>query len=192
MVEVPPFKTYVPFLDELAVVFADMDRAYMEAADDYGLCCTGCTDNCCLTLFYHHTHIERLYLLNGFFQLAVDQQEQIRNLARMVNQQVMIAVAKKKTPRVMCALNEDGKCMLYASRPMICRLHGIPHEFTVPGRKPVFGPGCAEFVRQCGDKGYQVFDRTPFYLSLAGLEQRFKHQFNISDKIKKTVSEFFL
>jgi len=191
-VEILPFKKYAPFFDELAVLFAYMDRAYTESADYYGFHCAGCVNNCCLTLFYHHTHIEHLNLLNGFFQLGFDKQERIRNRARMVNQQVIDAVAKKEAPRAMCALNQEGQCILYASRPMICRLHGISHEFTAPGREPVLGAGCSEFVRQCGDKGYRVFDRTPFYLSLSSLEQRFKQEFNIMGKFKKTVSEFFL
>ena len=24
-------------------------------------------------------------------------------------------------------LSQEGKCLIYASRPMICRLHGLPH-----------------------------------------------------------------
>ena len=189
MVRMSPFGKYAPFFDELVSIYADMDRLYNKSAEHYGFHCAGCDDNCCMTRFYHHTHIEQLYLLNGFLRLGFDRQEYIRNRAKRVNQQILEADSKEIIPRVMCALNDEGLCCLYSQRPMICRLHGIPHEFTPPGRDTVFGSGCAEFVRQCGDKGYRVFDRTPFYLALAGLEQRFKDQFGFTEKIKKTVSE---
>jgi hypothetical protein len=110
----------------------------------------------------------------------------------VVNRQVREAETQGNIPRIMCALNEQGRCLLYACRPMICRLHGIPHELRPPGKQPVFAPGCAEFDRLCGDKKYRTLDRTMFYIALAGLEQRFKEAFGFSGKFKKTVSEFFL
>jgi hypothetical protein len=115
----------------------------------------------------------------------------IRERALMVNRRVLESESQGKVPRVMCALNEQGRCLLYAYRPMICRLHGIPHELRPPGKQPVFGAGCEEFVRLCGDKAYKTFDRTLFYQALADLERRFKEQSGFSGKFKKTVSEFF-
>jgi hypothetical protein len=185
------FDLHELFFEELAALYAKMDRAYNEAAGHYGFVCVGCIENCCLTRFYHHTHIEQLYLLNGFFALELDLQKRIRKRSQVVNRQVREAEAQGNTPRIMCALNEEGRCLLYAHRPMICRLHGVPHELRSPGKQPVFGPGCAEFDRLSSGKEYKAFDRTIFYLSLAGLEQRFKEQFNFSGKLKKTVSEFF-
>jgi Fe-S-cluster containining protein len=186
------FDRYTRFFEELAALYSAMDSAYNQAADYYGFFCAGCTDNCCLTRFYHHTHMEELYLLNGFFKLGLELQASIRDRAQMVNRKVMKSESHGKVPRVMCALNEQGACLLYAHRPMICRLHGIPHEIRTHGKQPVFGPGCEEFVQHCGDKVYKTFDRTPFYLSLADLEQRFKQKSGFSGKFKKTISEFFL
>jgi hypothetical protein len=186
------FDRYAGFFEELSALYADMDHAYIESATYYGFQCIGCTDNCCLTRFYHHTHLEYLYLLSGFFKLGLDRQEEILSRAGSVNRQTLAAESQGSTPRVMCALNEKGACILYAYRPMICRLHGIPHELRTPGKQTVFGPGCEEFVRHCGDKAYKTFDRTPFYLGLADLEHRFKQQSGFSEKFKKTISEFFL
>ncbi len=169
-----------------------MDRAYSEAADYYGFHCAGCEDNCCLTRFYHHTRLEELYLLSGFFTLTADRQEAVLDRAQTVNRQLLDARSRGKTSRIMCALNDQGKCLLYAHRPMICRLHGIPHELRTPGRPPALGPGCDEFIRRCDGKAYKAFDRTPFYHALAGMEQRFKEQFHMTGKIKKTVSEMLI
>jgi Fe-S-cluster containining protein len=186
------FEHYTLFFQELAALYADMDRAYTEAADYYSFHCSGCGDNCCLTRFYHHTHLERLYLLSGFTGLDPGLQNRIRKRSQLVSRQVREAQTLGITPRIMCALNENGRCLLYAHRPMICRLHGIPHELRPPGKPPVFAPGCAELDRLCGGKEYKTFDRTPFYHSLADLERRFKERFGLSGKFKKTVSEFFL
>jgi len=186
-----PINQCVRFFEELAALYNDMDRAYDEAADYYGFKCSDCDDNCCLTRFYHHTYIEQLYLLNGFFALDSGLQERIQRRSQAVNQQICEAETQGNIPRIMCALNEQGRCLLYAHRPMICRLHGIPHELKPPGKQPVFAPGCAEFDRRCSDKKYKTLDRTMFYIALAGLEQRFKEAFGFSGKFKKTVSEFF-
>jgi hypothetical protein len=185
----PNIDRYARFFEEIAALYADMDRVFKEAADHYGFICAGCTDNCCLTRFYHHTHLEQLYLLSGFFNLEANWQERIRDRAQKVNRQVLDDQSHGKTTRIMCALNEEGRCLLYAHRPMICRLHGIPHELKTPGRPTVYGPGCAEFVSRCGGKAYKVFDRTPFYVTLADLEQRFKEKFGFTGKFKKTISE---
>jgi Fe-S-cluster containining protein len=188
----PTFDRYAGFFDELAALYRKMDRAYDDAAAYYGFQCAGCADNCCLTRFYHHTHLEHLYLLSGFYTLNKKHQERIRDRAGNAHGQVMDLESQGKAPRVMCPLNEKGACILYAYRPMICRLHGIPHELRTPGRPPVYGPGCAEFVSRCGGRAYKVFDRTLFYVSLADLERRFKEKYGLAEKFKKTISEFFL
>ncbi len=186
------FERSARFFGELAALYSDMDMAFERTAAYYGFVCHGCADNCCLTLFYHHTYVEYGYLISGFHQLPPDRQNEIRQRAERVAGQSQAAASQGLTPRIMCALNEHGKCLLYAFRPMICRLHGIPHELHLPGRSVRYGRGCSEFHRVCTSKEYMAFDRTPFYLALADLERRFKEAFGFSGKFKKTVSEFFL
>lgn len=186
------FGRYDKFFEQLARLYADMDRGYDEAAAGYGFKCNGCRDSCCLTRFYHYTHIEYLYLLYGFFQLEAGLQERIRACAEKAVLQVGRMDAVGQTPRVMCPLNLKGRCILYAYRPMICRLHGIPHEFVLPGGKTVLGTGCPEFARRCGDRAYRVFDRTPFYSQMAALEQRFRAMFDFPQGFKKTISEMLV
>ncbi len=175
------------FFRRLADLYAAMDERYDCTAAAYGFDCRGCADNCCQTRFYHHTHIEKAYLLSAFSRLDPESREAIRQRAGRV-----VSAGRNEAlgaDRLMCPANGDGWCLLYAHRPMICRLHGLPHELRVPGRSKTFGPGCAEFERLCGAGAYIAFDRTPFYVEMASLEQAFKAGFGLSGRIRQTVAE---
>jgi Fe-S-cluster containining protein len=173
---------YAPYLDSLAAIFRKMDECYDETAGKYGFVCTGCTDSCCQTRFYHHTLIEYFYLKRGLESLNSKDRMLIHSRAREVNHAA-------SAPGVMCPLNETGRCRLYAYRPMICRLHGVPHELKHPIRGKAKGPGCHEFIIQCGGKSYIPFDRTPLYRELADLEKSFRQATGLSAKMKMTISE---
>ncbi len=178
----------VPFLNRLAAIYTKMNAKYNEAANYYGFCCGGCEDNCCFTRFYHHTFVEYLYILEGLETLAYGNKTEIREKALLVCRQTAELERSGLPVRLLCPLNYEGLCALYSYRPMICRLHGIPHELTIPGRERVLSPGCGEFMSRCGEKEYVNFDRTPFYAEMAGLEKEFKAAFSISERIKLTVA----
>lgn len=81
---------------------------------DYGAhlaCRKGC-DACCrhLSLF----PVEAAALARGLDGLSADEAEGIRHLARL---------APAEAP---CPLLREGACLLYRSRPIICRTHGLP------------------------------------------------------------------
>ncbi len=178
---------YRPYLDRLASLFRQMDRCYDEAAAENGFVCSGCPDTCCQTRFYHHTLIEYCYLKCGLDSLSASDQADIHSRAIETN-----AYWKNHCvpdPAAMCPLNAAGRCRLYLYRPMICRLHGIPHELNHPVRGRTQGPGCHEFERQCSVKPYNAFDRTPLYRKLAELEKSFRMETGIVTKIKMTVAE---
>jgi hypothetical protein len=183
---------YTPFLKDLKKIYAAMGHKYKEAADYYGFNCTGCLDNCCLTRFYHHTHIEYLYILEGYHALEEKKKIDVTNRAVEVCEKTAAADKKGKAVRLMCPLNLDGLCILYAYRPMICRLHGIPHELQRPGQKAVYGPGCEAFTQQCKEKGYFKFDRTPFYIEMVQLEKKFKQKTGTAKKFKKTIAQMLI
>jgi Fe-S-cluster containining protein len=178
---------YQPYLDRLAAIFRKMDKRYDEAAGKYGFICTGCSESCCRTRFYHHTLIEYFYLKSGLESLNSNDRRMIRSRALEVNSQWEAHSAP--APGVMCPLNEAGQCRLYAHRPMICRLHGIPHELNHPIKGRAIGPGCHEFVNQCGGKSDVPFDRTPLYRELADLEKSFRQETGLSIKMKMTIAE---
>lgn len=180
---------YAPFMSRLQVVYADMDRKYKEAADYYGFNCTGCEDNCCLTRFYHHTLLEYFYIYEGFKTLSRRRQSEVKKTAAQVCRQTALADEKGQPVRLMCPLNQEGSCLLYAFRPMICRLFGIPHELQQPGMEAEYRSGCDAFSQQCLPKRYYKFDRTPFFAKMAGLEMELKQAAGIKHKIKLTVAE---
>lgn len=181
------FSSYQATLRQL---YSRMDAQYEAVAQSYGFVCTGCADSCCETRFYHHTYAEYLYLLEGFFSLNPDMQKQIRKKA--------LAVCREQTTpdhtpvRVMCPANIDGWCGVYAHRPMICRLHGIPHELQKPGRGVSHGPGCGLFSRQCETMTYKKFDRTPFYRQMAILEKDLRQSMNDAGKLKMTIAQMLV
>ena len=140
-----------PFLNELKSLYREMDRAYHVAAAKYGFECHGCTDNCCMTRFYHHTFVEYAYLKSGFLLLPQDTISQLTDRARQVT---ATYDGQENTEKIMCPLNQDGLCMVYDYRPMICRLHGIPNEMRRPDGVTLRGPGCPEFNRLYEQKPY--------------------------------------
>jgi Fe-S-cluster containining protein len=186
----PPILT--DCIQQLKRIYAAMDDAYDRAAKQYGFSCDRCRDNCCRTRFYHHTLIEYLYLKEGLMALSVKMQDQVKSRAITVMDAIAKAHDNQEAVRLMCPLNVDTRCMLYAYRPMICRLHGIPHELKKPGQPGIMGPGCDTFDRRCGHKPYIPFDRTPVYRDMAKLEQAVRQATRFRDKIRMTVSEMIL
>ena len=180
---------YAPYLSGLRTIYADMDRKYREAAIYYDFNCIGCKDNCCFTHFYHHTLLEYLYVIEGFNTLDHEKKIEIKYRASEVCPKTVEANERGMTVRLMCPLNFDGLCVLYSFRPMICRLHGIPHEFKMPDGSKLSRPGCEVFSKQCAAKSYFKFDRTPFYTDLAGLEKDLRQAVGLTQKIKMTVAQ---
>ena len=180
------------FMDRLKSIFVDMDREYSRAAAHYGFDCNACADICCQTRFYHHTYIEYLLVQEGFKKLSPDMQAEIESRGRNVIQRTAELDKIGKPVWLMCPLNFDDLCVLYPYRPMICRLHGIPHEFRNGTGHRVQGPGCETFDDRCSANPYLKFDRTPFYREMAGLEKEFRQTLGVRDKIRMTIAEMIL
>ena len=186
------WKRHSPLLDRLKAIYAKMDQQYAEAAAHYGFHCSGCVDNCCLTRFYHHTFLEYFYVSKGYETLDPENQAAVAQRASEVCAKTAEADEKGEKVRLMCPLNACGLCLLYDYRPMICRLHGISHELHRPGQGIIHSPGCEAFTEQSEGKGYFKFDRTPFYLEMAGLERELKQTVGIMQKLKMTIAQMLL
>jgi Fe-S-cluster containining protein len=180
------------FIERLMEIYAAMDEAYQRVASHYSFSCGGCRNNCCQSQFYHHTVIEHAYLLKGLKTLTIKKQREIKSRAKNVVDQTSEGNVGKEAVRLMCPLNFDQLCILYPYRPMICRLHGIPHELKKPGQGTLFGPGCETFSHQCNLKRYIRFDRTSFYRELAMLEQEVRQAMGFAGEIRMTFSEMIL
>lgn len=178
--------------EQLEALYNKMDHTWDQVAAHYDFQCNGCKDNCCLSLFFHHTHVEKAYLGHGFGSLPEKEQQQILKKAKQYcsttfNPANPTALESKKIP---CPLLLDGRCTLYQYRPMICRMHGLPHELHKPGLQTFKGPGCK--AGNFDDSNYIPFDRTPFYREMAGIEMAFRSHTGKKTKIKQTVAQMLL
>lgn len=178
--------------DSVTRLFQHIDQAYAHGAEQSGFVCKGCQDNCCRTHFYHHTLVEVLSIHSGLRALPVDRRRRIRAAAEAVIKKITERQRRQESISVMCPLNEKERCVLYEQRPMICRLHGIPHALRRPDGQPRTGPGCDDFYRQCGRGAAATLDRTPLYMAMADLEHRLREKLNYRQKIKMTVAEIIV
>ncbi len=145
-----------------------------------------------MSRFFHHTLLEVLYLKEGLAALAPQVLAGVMARAESVVAQT-IALEKSDQPvRLMCPLNEAGRCILYAHRPMICRLHGIAHMLRRPDGQVQTGSGCDDFYLQCGPSPGGRLDRTPLYVAMAQLERQLRAELSFSRKIKMTIAEIIL
>jgi len=177
------------YLDRLSEVFRAIDAAYNTALQHYNFKCDGCADNCCATKFHHHTVIEELFLAEGLKKFDRDK------LGAVISRARNVAEAHNSSPedvRIMCPLNENGLCIVYEHRPMICRIHGVPYELF-RNFKMEYGEGCYRFIaeKETAPKGHRI-NRTNFYLEIAQLERQVREKLNFSGRYKKTTAEMVL
>ncbi|MBQ7456836.1 MAG: YkgJ family cysteine cluster protein [Desulfovibrio sp.] len=135
-----------PIFDAYASLQAEADRLFQTVAKQHPDCVTcteGCSD-CCHALF-DLSLVEAMAIQRAFTK-AFDYGEQRstiltnaaqidrkltklkRNLFHMEKEgtsqnQIMEQAAKERMP---CPLLSMGRCLLYESRPITCRLYGIP------------------------------------------------------------------
>jgi len=170
----------------LCETYTQMDQAWDTIARNYGFQCNGCNDNCCKSLFFHHTKVEKAYLRHGFSLLDTKTQKKILGNAKNYLEKTFQEAGVEKSKKIMCPVNENGSCLLYPFRPMICRLHGLPHELCRPNASKIMGPGCD--AGNFEDKPYIAFDRTPFYREMARIEISFCSTTGQAGRIKETIA----
>jgi Fe-S-cluster containining protein len=174
----------------LITLFNNMDKTWNKIAESYLFQCNGCEDNCCKSLFFHHTYIEKAYLLYGFNALDQNTKETIQERAQKYCKKTFSQAREIRSHKIYCPVNEKGLCLLYKFRPMICRLHGLPHEIDRPGSFPVRGPGCD--AGMFNTKPYIKFDRTPFYRAMVQIESDYRGNINKTDKIKQSIAQMLI
>jgi Fe-S-cluster containining protein len=184
-------QVFISLRKSLVDIYAAMDHAYSVVADQLGFVCSGCEKNCCRSRFYHYTYLEYFYLLEGLNQLEPALRLSVRQTSAKVRQEDLIQNNGIRN-RPMCPLNLESRCGLYFYRPMICRLHGIPHKLQRPGQDPLYGPGCETFERDRCNQNEVRLDRTPYYRQMAELELKFKKEAGINQKLKMTIAEMVI
>jgi Fe-S-cluster containining protein len=177
------------FYTTINSIYQAMDSAWNEAACKYGFKCNGCEDNCCKSLFFHHTHLEKDYFIEGYLSLS----EELKAIISSRSDEYVTATFSQDTgtgKKLFCPVNQDGRCLVYDHRPMICRLHGLPHEIHKPGNLVVKGPGCEAGGFE--NRSYHTFDRTPFYQQLAQAEFEYRTENKRFDRINETIAQMIL
>ena len=186
--------TLSPYVLKIKYLYSSMDAAYAKAAESYGFRCSGCSESCCEERFYHYTLAEHLYLIEGMSSLDRETAGEVLVRAEDAVGLYRLHDLQGRSERVLCPLNFNGLCRLYEYRPMICRLHGIPHRIRKPGGSEQTGPGCSRFAEEITPASLSepVFDRTEYYSGMAALEIELRRLVNFSGRCRKTVAEMLI
>lgn len=181
-----------PYMETLFEIYKEIDAAYEESARHYGFSCEGCDENCCTTVFYHHTILEFFGLLEGFDMLPQDLQQESLQRAGEYLKELNRYRGREEQVKMLCPLNYDGLCKIYEHRPLICRIHGLPGELEYPGKGKQAFSACKRFnALEMGDETV-VIDRTPFYTRIATLEGQIRGEMQYMTKFRKTIAEMLI
>ncbi|MDR3090348.1 MAG: hypothetical protein LBU39_11120 [Desulfobulbaceae bacterium] len=187
--------------EKLATLYQEMEHGYDRVAANIGLTCAGCPDNCCDSYFLHHTYLEWAYLWRGLQTLAPSALEAAIARARLCLAHYREAEEAEQWPSIMCPLNQDGLCVLYLHRPMICRCHGVPARLRRQDGRALHFPGCfrcQELTARPGRSASQAaaivqVDRTPLLRRLARLEDEFlDDQRGLLPRLKMTLADMLV
>lgn len=184
--------------DRLRNLYEDMERSYDEVASSLAHGCDGCPDNCCDSYFVHHTYIEWLYLWQGMAALPEERRQALLTRARAYEEEARSAIEAGERPKIMCPLNEDGRCSLYRHRLMVCRTHGVPAAMTRPDGRRLTFPGCfrcQEIVEARGltEPEIPLMERTELLKRLVLLEQELlAGKRHMAPKVKRTIAAMLL
>jgi hypothetical protein len=179
-------------------IYQAMEEEYDAVARQLSFGCTGCPDNCCDSYFLHYTYVEWAYLWRGMRQLPAERQQEIIERARLAVRQYEEKLGSDQFPVVMCPLNENGLCVLYPFRLLVCRTHGVPAMMTRPDGRRLTFPGCFRCQEIVGARNGEagslpMVDRTNLLRQLAMLENEFLR--TIRDrcpKIRMTIAEILI
>ncbi|MBV5316892.1 MAG: hypothetical protein JZU50_03695 [Desulfobulbaceae bacterium] len=183
---------------EIGEIYDSMASAYDEVAGTISLTCQGCPDNCCDSYFLHYTYSEWAYLWEGIRALDDARLDRIMQQAKEYVEQSHLLIARGQRPQLMCPLNDQGLCGLYAHRMMICRTHGVPATLTRPDGQHLRFPGCfrcQEVVSSTFvvETDAPAMDRTILYQRMAQLETRFLgDKKGLFPRIKLTIAEMIV
>jgi Fe-S-cluster containining protein len=184
--------------NKLNAIYQAMQTGYDHVAQEIGLTCADCPDNCCDSYFLHHTYSEWAYLWQGLKQLDDETRQRIIDRAKEYITQSAEPLAQGKHPQIMCPLNDNGRCSLYQHRMLVCRMHGIPATLTRPDGQIMCFPGCFR-CQEIVEKKYDVendapsMDRNQLFHQLVSLESRLlEERRHLYPKVKKTIADMIV
>ncbi len=183
---------------EIATIYEEMESDYDVVARALKFSCDGCPDNCCDSYFLHHTYSEWAYLWQGFRAESEEKQRQIIECSEQYILDCQKAEVEGERPQVMCPLNEDGRCILYMHRLMVCRTHGVPASMRRPDGQILNFPGCfrcQEIVKKKFDHDSQAphMERTPLLRRLVGVERELMgEKIHLYPRVKLTIAQMLV
>jgi Fe-S-cluster containining protein len=179
----PYFEKYRQLVEQIDAAFEKIEAAYADCVS----CKVGCAD-CCYALF-DLTLVEALYIKNKFeatgsdairskiIEQANDADRKIHRLKRQAHKDQRSGKPENEifnwmsAQRVRCPLlNEKDQCELYESRPITCRLYGVP---TVIGDQ----------AHTCGLSGFKEGESYPT-VKLNAIHQRL---YDISSELAQEI-----
>ncbi len=184
--------------EEIRKIYEAMESDYDEVARALNFSCDGCPDNCCDSYFLHHTYTEWAYLWQGFRALEEAKQQELIERSKQYILECEQAEARDERPQVMCPLNEEGRCILYNNRLMVCRTHGVPASMRRPDGQTLSFPGCfrcqkivkKKFVH---DAQAPHVERTPLLQRLVGVEREFMgEKLHLYPRVKLTIAQMLV
>jgi Fe-S-cluster containining protein len=184
-------------LRELEDIYQKLQQEYERVAEFLNFSCNGCPDNCCDSYFLHHTYAEWAHLWLGIRKLAPERQQLLVTRAKNYLEQCQLDLSAGKRPQIMCPLNEEGLCVLYQHRLLVCRTHGVPASMTRPDGQTLRFPGCfrCQEIVDVRDKLAQAphVERTGLLQKLALLEnQLLDNKRHLVPRVKKTIAEMLV
>ncbi len=182
----------------LRELYESMESEYDKVAGQVGQTCLGCNDNCCDSFFLHHTYVEWAYLWQGIRALEDVLLDKIVARSKEYAAQSCKLIAENIRPQLMCPCNEDGRCLVYTHRLMICRMHGVPATLTRPDGQMLRFPGCWRCQEVVADK-YEsetiapAMERTELFQRLAKLEsQLLDDKRHLYPRVKISIAEMIV
>ncbi|TKB26273.1 hypothetical protein FCL47_11105 [Desulfopila sp. IMCC35006] len=184
-------------LEVLEYIYHKLQLEYERVAEALDFTCTGCPDNCCDSYFQHHTYAEWAHLWLGIRRLEPEVQLSLIARAKSYLEQCEQALAAGQRPQVMCPLNDEGRCVVYQHRLLVCRTHGVPATLTRPDGRTFQFPGCfrcQEIVENLDKNELPVpVERTLLLQRLALLENELlDNKRHLLPKVKMTIAEMLV
>ncbi|HHO48387.1 MAG TPA: hypothetical protein ENN06_08040 [Desulfobacteraceae bacterium] len=180
---------------KLVDIYREMESRYTATGRAIGLTCTGCPDNCCDSYFLHYTYVEWAYLWVGLRTLDQARLDEIANRAKHYIEQRRAVPPGTEPALLMCPLNEEGRCVLYGHRLMICRLHGVPAIMTRPDGRTLRFPGCfrcQQIMERRNEPGgdQPSMQRTDLLARMADLESELLDgRRHVYPRVRRTIAE---
>lgn len=145
----------------------DVDQLCYQIRQDYGkniTCKKKCAGNCC----QRHISVFPIEAISLGLALRKLSQNRVCHIRRK---------ARKATSFGPCPLLEDGACLMYPSRTIICRTHGYPILSEYRGQRTV-GYCHRNFKNFSAISDDRMIELTPLNERLAAINRRFIREYD--------------